>query len=108
MTRSTLRAARARSATQQTIGFPAISIRAFPGRRVDARRAGTMATVRFTGQQLSLRQSPLSTISPRHEILRSLYKNPDEIPDYFFRVAAAFFAERDRDAAERFLAALRA
>jgi hypothetical protein len=40
--------------------------------------------------------------------LRSLHKNPDEIPDYFFRVAAAFFAERDRDAAERFLAALRA
>jgi len=27
---------------------------------------------------------------------------------YFLRVAAAFFAERDRDAAERFFAALRA
>jgi hypothetical protein len=25
----------ARSATQQTIGFPAISMRAFPGRRVE-------------------------------------------------------------------------
>ena len=28
--------------------------------------------------------------------------------DYFFRVAAAFLAERERDAAERFFAALRA
>ena len=28
--------------------------------------------------------------------------------DYFFRVAAAFFAERERDAAERFFAAVRA
>ena len=53
-----------------------------------------MATVRFTGQQLSLRQSPLST-------------NPCN-PCYFFLVAAAFFAERERDAAERFRAALRA
>jgi hypothetical protein len=30
------------------------------------------------------------------------------IRGYFFRVAAAFFAERERDAAERFFAALRA
>jgi hypothetical protein len=28
--------------------------------------------------------------------------------DYFFLVAAAFFAEREREAAERFRAALRA
>src|SRR5262245_42846264 len=66
ITRDTFFAAWARSATQHTIGFPANSIKAFPGRRVDAKRAGMIATaflegmfwefapVRFTGSQINL------------------------------------------------------
>ena len=67
MTRETLRAACARSATQETIGLPAISDNALPGNRLDSKRAGMIATafelvelvefepVSFTGQQINLR-----------------------------------------------------
>ena len=42
----------------------------------------------------------------KHHSISTFCAKP--LPNYFFRVAAAFFAERDRDLADRLAAALRA
>lgn len=67
-----------------------------------------MATVRFTGQQLTCATNNCQRIQPRMGTDRNPDLDPCQSVAYFFRVAAAFFAERERDAADRFFAALRA
>src|SRR5262249_58059687 len=60
ITRAMPRARRARSATWHTMGRPAMSARALPGRRVEPNRAGMTTTVEdaMTGHAVAQYQAP--------------------------------------------------